>query len=1307
MSRPRRALTGIARSIALGFVVVGATSLGACGAAPKTAVDPLVEARLGGIDSSDGEVIGRWLLFEMVAPGGSTAKARDARVRLDKVAKDEHGLYASLGRALDDESHGALSSALLSYVAALEAARSSDAPEAPLLAWFASSHLLGLRGSVATLPQNVTPSIRKMVDDPGRIGFRARGDLVDFMTYEMRHDGTLTPAKIDAETSRLLGCLHEVNLAGPFGGPAPLDVVTPFDAERPGAWPLEFEKHPRRMDPPRKLKVDDHDGCAITAAEPTRGGVHYVETFIDVDHDADAIIAVQGAWSLLVDDRVVLSRDPRVFGIWPRFGVALRLRAGRHRIVARLGSPDTSVRVLDMSGRPLALKASSDESKPYSLDAPVILPDPNALAPFMKAAGVPYTPAWPARSSGLSDVDTNDAILRYVAASQIHLEAQDDLASVVMEPLVTEPTRAAPLALAMQAELVESDPIFSAGDARDLALDLRTRATEKDARLWLPRLWLLLDAAEKQGPNDQLAPLADLATEFGEVPAVAKALAGLYARLGYKPEHQRLVIDSAKRFPDDVDALRALVAIYDESGKSKEADAVADRIVRLSPTSRVDVDRALGRSDFVGAAKLLEDDAKGREGAERAAFERRIADLMVRAGRRTETLDVLERALKADPTNVAANMTLADARFANGDHSALRKALADAIDHGADTSDIRDAIEIVDGMNELEAYRLDPKKIIHEFEASGRKDAGLARGGRPGGGNASRVLDYAALWVHDDGSARMLEHEILFMQSREAITQLAEQRLPKGKILRIRTIKADGSTFEPEIVSGKPTATMPHLEVGDYIETETIYDLPGDGVGGRTFISPRWFFREEKIDYNVSEYVVISPKSKALDIETTGAVPDPKVRELGTYLERRWRVEESPALPEEPAGAPPTEFLPSVRLGWGVSQGDTLARLLDAATTLAPVDPRLVRIAKTIASAGAKPSEQDSVLAKLSAEEKSKRLYRWVLDNVQEARESDPRKAVVGKSGSRMEAFLYLEKLVGVDARHAVVIDRLTQPPRGPVSEAEQFTRLAAFIPTPKGDLWTMVDDKYAPFGYLPSSMRGQPAVILKDGLPRVTTGTKGPPDGVTHEGTVKLASDGSAKIDLEQRYEGRLAIELREAIANMPEDRLKDAIESQLLPQALPGARLASLDVKGLENVDGPLILDMKLEVSAFAKQRGADLVISPPFAVRFGPLVSLPKRETPILLAGAAAIRIQVKLTVELPPGAHMSSVPEPREAENDGRKFSVHDHAEGDKLVLDRLIDIPAGRVKVEDYGAFVQFARAIDEAFQRDLVLEVTK
>src|SRR5206468_8474126 len=107
-----------------------------------------------------------------------------------------------------------------------------------------------------------------------------------------------------------------------------------------------------------------------------------------------------------------------------------------------------------------------------------------------------------------------------------------------------------------------------------------------------------------------------------------------------------------------------------------------------------------------------------------------------------------ERALAKNPNDAAARLALADARLAGGDRGALRKALVDAIQSGAETTELRDAIELVDGVTELSPYRQDSKKVIADYEAAAQKMPGTA----------ARVLDYSAMWIHGDGSARMLEH---------------------------------------------------------------------------------------------------------------------------------------------------------------------------------------------------------------------------------------------------------------------------------------------------------------------------------------------------------------------------------------------------------------------------------------------------------------------------------------------------------------------------------------------------------------------
>ena len=138
-------------------------------------------------------------------------------------------------------------------------------------------------------------------------------------------------------------------------------------------------------------------------------------------------------------------------------------------------------------------------------------------------------------------------------------------------------------------------------------------------------------------------------------------------------------------------------------------------------------------------------------------------------------------------------------------------------------------------------------------------------------------------------------------------------------MLRLRVIKPDGRVLEPEPVSGKPTLTLPHLEVGDFIELEHVTPQAGDGAQGREYHGPLWFFREADKGYWQSEFVVISPADRELQIEAHGNVPPPQVKPLGTFVERRWRVDLSPPAELEPGSPPITEFLPTVRVGWGVS----------------------------------------------------------------------------------------------------------------------------------------------------------------------------------------------------------------------------------------------------------------------------------------------------------------------------------------------------------------------------------------------------
>ncbi|AUX25847.1 hypothetical protein SOCEGT47_064000 [Sorangium cellulosum] len=1333
-----------------------ALALGACGAASAPrAPDPIASLREAGAHATDGEVVGRWLLGELLVPGGTPAGVKAARKRLDELGAKT--MLASLGRAIDDEGHGRNARAAMAYLDALAAARVSAHPDAPLVGWFAANHLLALRSSVAGLWEKAREVVLRAIDHPLHLGWRARGELVEWWSIEGLPDEVAAASRSGAAPSgpaaplvdlaaRRYGCIEDARFAGPFGHLAESDHRVHYDAERAGPWPPVFPRDPRRADPPRVLGAERR-GCQLSAVAPDgaagagwRGGVFYVETFVDLPVERELIVAVQGAFAILVDDVEVLTRDTKQWGIWPRFGARLRLGAGRHRILARVGGAETSIRLMAPDGTPLGVPTSADPAPPYSLLPPEVLPDPNPIEPFLAALGVlPQPTPKVARARGLrgaprAERDLSDPIARFLAAYIAHLEGQDDVSSVLIEPLVADPARATGTALAMQAVFLEKDPIFPASDGRDLVQDVRARAAERDPELWYPRFWLALEEADKVGLPEVTRKVEALADRFREVPHIVKTLAAMYSRLGWRVEHVRTVKEAAARFPDDLEVLGALLRLHEAEGRVAEADAVAARIRALDPDAEIELERAIERRDYDAAIRELR--RLGALRKDRKDIARRITDLLTRAGRRAESLEQLERALARSPDDASARLALADARFARGERDALQKALIEAIRTGADTSGLRDAIELIDGTTELSPFRLDARKVIAEHEASG--DA------MPG--TAARVLDYAALWIHEDGSARMLQHEILRIQSREAIQEHAEQRMPEGLVLKLRTIKRDGTIHEPELIEDKPTVTMPHLEVGDYIEVENLFILRGDGQGGLTFQGPRWYFREEKIPYWRSELVIVSPKSRPLDVETSGAVPAPEIVESGALITRRYRVDKSPALPEEPASAPIAEFLPNVRVGWGITLENTIARMIDAAADETPRDPRLVRVARSIAFAkeaggaaagggegkgGAPGGEGKSAApaapggegksaapaapgggrgAAPSKDEQARRIYRWVLANVEAGRESDGRRVVIGKSGNRTEAFLYLCRLLGIDAGYGVVRDRLTAPPRGPMSEAETFNALAVRVDTSEGPgegaaRWMLVGDKFAPYGYLPSSLRGQPAIVLRPGAPREVTPSSGAHDGVVTEGVAEVAANGSASLAIEQRYEGKLAIALRSALESLPDAQIRDAVESRLLPQMVPGARLVDLQIKALTDLDRPLVLQMKLTVASFARAQGAELVLSPPFRVRMSGLASLPTRETPLYLSEQIATRSEVRLRVKLPPGARVITKLSPTSTENEGRVVRVNDRLDGGALLLDRFLEVPAGRVQPDAYPRFQRFARAVDSAIDRDIVVRL--
>jgi thioredoxin-like negative regulator of GroEL len=1242
----------------LAFVFGLPLLVASCGARQSGSVErrPIAELRKDSESSRDPEVIARWLLGELISADGSAEQARRARKALGETGG---GVLAHLARGLDDALHGRLKRVSDHYLRALQAAREQNDPNSPLFAWFAAHEAALYRHGDKDLFERWRPFLESALREPRYIGWRARAELAELWQDEAWSQAAKDVVEAGVD---LHGCARNVRLAGPFGHEAPRDIARRFSAEDPGPWPQRFKSDPGVGNAPELLETE-REGCYVSAKDPPGAGIFYAETFVQLDAPADVLIAVQGAYGVWVNDHRVLTRDLREWGSWPRFGVSVSLPAGRHRVLARIGEPATSVRLLYSDGRPLRAPTSTEASQPYSLAAPKVRPFANVLDPYL---------------SGGKLTDPGDDLIRYLSAALASVESQSDAANVFMEPLVTRPERATGAVLGASALFTGADPVFSESQRRDLVRELQERAVARDPRLWHPRLALSLLEAERSGLPEAARAVKKLVGEFPDVPAIQSELARVYAELGWKAEYAKTVLGLAQNFPEDPGALERAIEVLDTQGRTAEADALVERIQKLDPDREIRLARALERRDYTTALAELERIAARRP--QRKDLVERVHDVMVRAGNTGETWKKLEAAIQQDPKSEKARLDLADAGMASGKRDALVRALLDAVGEGAPTARIEEALDLVEGVSELEPYRHDALAVIREYEASGRELPGTA----------ARVLDYAAVWVHADGSSRMLEHEIVRVQSAEAVTEMAEQPIGEGLLLHMRVIKKDGRVLEPELVEGKPTLTLPHLEVGDYFETERIESRPGDGQRGMRYLGPRWFFREENIAYARSEFVVISPKSKPLEIETRNGVPAPAVTEDGAIVVRRWRVDRSPAAPVEPFGAPIVEFLPSVQVGWGVSIERTLEAMVDASTDLSPVDPRVLRLAERIVE-GVPPA---------AVAERAKRLYRWLVTSVEEGEENDGRRVIIGRNGNLWRGYLTLCNALRIPIEYSVAQSRLTLPPTGSFSASSQFTVPLFRVTTEQGPIWLTLGSKYAPFGYVPAEVRGMPVYALseKGALP-LRVPEQGVPDRVAYEGDVKLARDGSAEIELIQTLYGKYATALRDALSEMAAAQIRDLVETRLVGGALRGARLERHSIDFLEEPDRPLVIRSTSKVPSFAQVAGSVLLVSPPFSPRIGQLASLPQRQTPLLVVDSTDQEILLRL--HLPAGATQPQSLPPREVTDGGRRILVKDRSEQGHIVLDRRITLPAGRVQVAEYPRFVRFARSADEALSASI------
>ena len=1256
--RRSRSTSRLAHYVAVATFVAGTAG---CTKATATAQTALSALRADAAKSGEEQALGNWLTAELFSPGGSAKEAKRAanllRAALKTSAAADARTYLAL--AMFDEFHGRPGDAGTWFFEALKASRSSGGLHAALFAEYAAARAITLEAQGEVDIEEAW--LRGALEDPGAVGWGARMRLSDAWVRKRRE---IDPSAAREETVSSVGCATEFRIAGPFGIGSRADILRDFPAQAPEAWPQSWPPARDGAETPRVLETE-RTSCRSAARDHVAGGVFYAETFVTVEEEQDFIF-VPDASAAWINGIQLFERDPKQWGVRLTEAYGIRLPAGRHRVVLRLFSSNAWLALLNENGTPASVTWSSDPSPGHSFDRAVAGREPSPLAQFVKDG---------------SPTAIDDDLLRVVAAQLASMANDDAAAAVFMQPLIQENARATGPSLAVAMQFVSGDPIYDQSTTEDRMRALAQAATERDPDLWWPRYFLILSDASRSGHGDAIAPLRELAERYPELDAPLNGLSGAYSRLGWSVEAAEIARRIAEKSADDAGAQARAATSYEERGDWKHADSLFARMLELEPDSDAMVARALQKRDFDAALKEL---ARLKERADEPGdFDERIEEIEIRAGLRNDTVADLKKRFEDDPKRPGFAFALADAEYADGKNGALVAALGESIRNGSWEDRLRGAIDLIEGVTPIETYRIDAKAAIAAYEARAEKLPG----------NAIRVIDRAVYWMRSDGFARSLTHELIRVQSAEAISQFAEWPQPDGIRLNLRVIKADGRELEPEPVPGKPTLTFPHLEVGDYIDAEWVQEVRVSQVF-------TWYFTSVNVGAALSELVFITGPNDKLHVEPANNPPPMQVEEQDGLVIHRWVARDSLPAPEEPMAPARDEYVPNIALWYDQSEVETKEWMANQYVNLTPVDPRIVTIAKAIVG-DTPPSD---------SYRQAQKLYRWVMDNVEPTGEPDGRRAITGKSGSPPEAFIELCRALDIEVTWAASRTKVSAKPIGPMHALQQFVADLLVVQTQKGDVWLAVGDKWAPFGYVPDVVRGAKALLVKttDSAPptfsEVTVPTQAEVGALVIGADVELADDGSAKFTIELQFEEAVGISVRRLVEESPAE-VRPQLFERFIGSFFPGARLIDLELEGETNYSQPLRAVIQAESPMWARQTATGLEIVPPRAGSATQLTTLQERITPLVIDDSAHVKTNVR--VKLPPGASVVGTLPALAYDDSGKIAEVKDHIEGGTLHLERRFQLDAMRIAPNQYETLIDFARKTDAAMHQRINVVIAR
>ena len=662
--------------------------------------------------------------------------------------------------------------------------------------------------------------------------------------------------------------------------------------------------------------------------------------------------------------------------------------------------------------------------------------------------------------------------------------------------------------------------------------------------------------------------------------------------------------------------------------------------------------------------------------------------LLSAEGRHDAALAEMARLVARDQHDPSRRLRLADAQAAAGQGTAARETITALLAARPEVPEVQRAARALGVPLPLDGFRVEGRAIIRAFEAAG------ARYTAP----AVMVLDRAVMRVFSSGTVMTLTHQIVRVDSKDAVDKWAEIAIPPGgEILTLRTHKRDGSTREPEEIAGKEAISAADVAIGDYIEWEYLDTRPPAGAFAPGFLVDRFFFQSFDAPMARSELLLVSPAGVELELDSRAGAPRPQTRVAvdGTRVTSFLAVG-VPQLFAERAAVPAIEYVPSVRASSGVTWRRWARYLGEEFHEALRASPELHEQARRLREGpgGAGPSagagRGDGRLG-----DREHRGHRRARRSGQLRAGPRPRQPDRAGAGAR--------RVLDIPARPVLTRSRLVADAAAPhaAAGAGRFRGRAGRAGRRRGGQAGLGLRRPAPaprrVRLLPPGLDGARMLRVPDGDFGIARKTSAHDSRVV-DMTIRLDEQGGGVAVATEELAGWPALEWAELLERFGADRarLRQDFEQRWLGLQFPGARLRELEIDLPKSQAGALgtarvrysFSSARLAVPTGRSAAGADEMRIAPTFFRSQPgrrFAAEPQRATALMLGFDVPTRMTA--TVELPGAARIDEASLRKDVVItraggyrflEDRQLRSRGHDRPNVLVLRRESDLPIMRV-----------------------------